>query len=268
MSTVTTIVDTSHTDQHALDRAFRLAKYQNATLHLHGMSYGYCGKSAADGNEQLLVDSKLTEIKNQAAKQGINTTTSKSYGNLWEVAFLSILKNQEHPTVVTSYPDRHLWRKWMPSKVINKFIFDFPCDVIMVKEHDHWVSNKALILLGPELSPVNRSDDAGIMNVLAQAANCGKELESFGLEVYYVCAYPDSHQFEGWDKLQEISSAPGSHMIFRKGQPETVVPPLVEELNADLLAVDVIKATAMGHQEGKYIHQLGQHVHCDIMASH
>lgn len=268
MSTVTTIVDTSHTDQNTLDRAFHLAKYKHAPLHLHGMSYGYSSKSGGNSNEQLQLDSKLSDIKIQAQRQGIDTSTSSSFGHLWEVAFLSVLNHQDHPTVITSYPDRHLWSKWIPSRVINRFIFDFPCDVLMVKDKQHWVSHKAVILLGPELSSGNSNNDLDIMTMLGQAANCGKQLESMGLDVYYVCAYPDTAAFNYREELQDISASNDSHIIFCWGAPEQVVPPLIDKLNADLLAVDIVKATAIGRQEGRYIHQLGQLVNCDIMAAH
>ena len=275
---ITHIVDTNHTDLHALDRAFYLAKHKHIPLHLHGMCYGYSEKSGDCGDEQLLLYSKLSDIRLTAERQGITTTTSSSFGNLWERSFLSILKYQDHPTVVTSYPDRHLWNKWLPSKVINRFIFDFPCNVIMVKDNEHWSSHKALILLGPELADHVREElkdnsnvrhkDLGIMNTLAQAAPCGKQLKSMGLEAYYVCIFNEPHVVSYSDQLQYINANNDSHIIFRWGLPEQVVPPLIKTLKIDLLVVEIGKAKAMGQQEGRYIHQLGQLVECDVMAAH
>ncbi|NIB41497.1 universal stress protein [Pseudomaricurvus alkylphenolicus] len=268
MNTVTTIVDTSHTDQHTLDRAFDLALHQGATLHLHGLSCGYSEKSGGNGKELLMMDSQLSDIKHRAQELGITTTTSQSHGHLWESAFLAILKNQENPVVVTSYPDRHLWQQWLPSAVINKFIFQFPCDVLMVKEREHWQQHRALMLMGPELSDNGKHKDDNVMDVIQRTAACGKQLESFGLEVFYLCVYPESQKMEGADKLQDSDAVRATHMMFRWGEPEKVVPELIDEWDIDLLAVDIIKAKALGKREGAYIHRLGQKINCDIMAAH
>ncbi len=275
---ITHIVDTSHTDLHALDRAFNLAKQKNIPLHLHGMCYGYREKSGSNGDEQLLLYSKLSDIRLAAEQQGITTTTSSSFGNLWERAFLSILKYQDHPTVVTSYPDRHLWNKWLPSKVINRFIFDFSCNVIMVKDREHWTSHKALILLEPELADHvteelrgnsnGRHKDLNIMNTLVQAAHCSKQLKSMGLDAYYVCIFNEPQVVSYSDQLRYINANNDSHIIFRWGLPEQVVPPLIQTLKIDLLVVDIGKTKVIGQQKGRYIHQLGQLVECDVMAAH
>ena len=254
LSNILVVIDPTNEEQIALKRAEQIAVDCGAELHLFCCDYTEeisDFDSRKDAKHAVVSENKLAieSLADPLRKEGITVNTASYWNNDWQKSILRAAEQVNADLIIkSSFYHTKLQRKLKPTSDY-KLLRHSPCSVLLVKNDSPWMQQKIVAALA--LDTDDREHISLNRNIMTQARVLATATQS---ELHIASAFVQKNDAADALKLLDsdidssiteeslgiIFNVDPSRVHLKKGEPQSVIVEITDELRADLLIIGTV----------------------------
>jgi universal stress protein E len=260
LSKIMVVIDPTHEDQPAFERALESAHMTGARLHL----YACVAKQASVGDAQAeaqRVQALLESMADQALADGIEAATELESATNWRKQAVTAAARCSASMIFKTYVTHSDVQREIRTTYDWTLLRLAPCPVLLIKNMRDWSHRKVLAAIN------SQSADEAHIKLNNQIVSFAQQFsDAYGSDAHLVTAYQDRNQQPEASTLATACGVGEEYIHIGEGKAADVIRDTAELIEADLIIIGTVGRSGIkGTIVGNTSERLLDHTHSDLL---
>lgn len=260
LNKIMVVIDPTHEDQAAFERALESAHMTGARLHLYACLEKQASVSDAQEEAQR-IQALLESLADRALAGGIEAATELESAKDWRKQAVSAAARCSASMIFKTYVEHTDVQREIRTTYDWTLLRLAPCPVLLIKNRRDWSHRKVLAAIN------SQSVDEAHIKLNNQIISFAQQFsDAYGSDAHLVTAYQDRNHIPEAGELAAACGVGEEYIHISEGKPADVIRDTAELIEADLILIGTVGRSGIkGTIVGNTSERLLDHTHSDLL---